>query len=137
MSDLSRARFKIDLKFGLLSSGKSMNAVMIHDGKECPGFSVDLTLPTKLTLVVSGKNMKLDTKIDKDGKILEDLYIKIIGVTLDGFDPGVNFLHQKIKLVTQDGKVLTNPYLGFNGHVDFIMDQPTVFQQVMHWKNVV
>jgi hypothetical protein len=135
MSDLSQARFKIDLKFGLLSSGKSMKAVMIHDGKECPGFSVDLKLPTKITLVVSGKNMSLDTKIDKDGKILEDLYIKIIGVSLDGFDPGVSFLHQKIKLVTEDG-VLTTPYLGFNGHVDFIMDQPTVFHQVMHWKNV-
>jgi hypothetical protein len=135
MSDLSRARFKIELEFGRLS-GKSMKAVMIHDGKECPGFSVDLELPTKITLVVSGKNMSSDTKIDEDGKILEDLYIKIIGVSLDGFDIGVNFLYQKIKLVTEDG-VLTTPYLGFNGHVDFIMDHSTVFQQVLHWKNVV
>ena len=135
MSDLSCARFEIKLEFGRLSSGKTMNAVLLHDDHECPEFAVDIKLPTKLKLVLSGKDMNLDTILDDDGKVIEDLYVKIVKVSLDDIDLGEIFLHKKIKLVTNDGD-WTGAYLGFNGHVDFVVDQPTVFQQIMQWRSV-
>lgn len=135
MSNLSCARFEIKLEFGQLLSGKIMNAVLLHNDHECSGFTVDIELPTKLTLVVSGKNMNLDCIVDNNGKIIQDLYVKILKVSLDGIDTGEIFLHQKIKLVTNDGDRI-GTYLGFNGHIDFVMDQPTVFQQIMQWRNV-
>jgi hypothetical protein len=135
MSNLSYARFEIRLEFGRLSSGKTMNAVLLHDNHECSGFAVDIKLPTKLKLVVSGKDMISDTISDDNGKVVEDLYVKIVKVLLDGIDLGEIFLHQKIKLVTNDGTWVSS-YLGFNGHVDFVIDQPTVFQQIMQWRSV-
>jgi len=135
MSNLSCARFQIKLEFGRLPSGKIMNAVLLHDDHECSGFEVDIKLPTKLKLVVSGKDMNSDTILDDDGKVIEDLYVKIVKVSLDGIDLDDLFLCKKIKLVTNDGD-RSGAYLGFNGHVDFVVDQPTVFQQIMQWRSV-
>ena len=135
MSNLSHARFEIKLEFGQLSSGKVMNAVLFHQDQECSAWSFDIQLPTKIKLVVSGKDMATDTKVDEQGKIIQDLYVKIVKISLDGFELDDRFLFQKIKLVTNDG-VRIGSYLGFNGHVDFVMDQPTVFQQIMQWRSV-
>jgi len=135
MPDLIQGRFELKLKFGQLSSGKLINADLFHEDRLCTGYTADITLPTKITLVVHGKDMNNDTKLDDQGNITEDLYVRIMGVYLDGFNLGEDFLYKKINLITKDG-ILTTPYLGFNGRVEFNLDQPTVFDQVMFWKNV-
>jgi hypothetical protein len=135
MSDFNQARFKLLLKFGQLSSGKCIQADMFHQGRLCTDYTADVILPTRITLVVHGKDMANDTTVDVNGKILEDLYVKITGVYLDGFDLGQEFLYKKINFITKDG-TLNTPYLGFNGRVEFDLDQITVFDQVMEWKNV-
>ena len=136
MSNLKQGRFELKLKFGQLSSGKMISADMFPEDRLCSGYTVDITLPTKITLVVHGKDMKYDTEIDNEGNMVRDLYVRITEVYLDGFDLGVDFLYKKINFITNDG-VLTTPYLGFNGRVEFDLDQPTIFDQVMAWKNVV
>ena len=136
MYDLNQGRFELRLKFGQLSSGKLIGATMYHEDRLCTEYSVDVTLPTKITLVVHGKDMNNDTRLDDKGNIIQDLYVRIMGVYLDGFNLGEEFLYKKIKFITEDG-VLTTPYLGFNGRVEFDLDQTTVFDQVMAWKNVV
>ena len=135
MSNLNQGRFELKLKFGQLSSGKLISADLFHEDHLCTGYAVDITLPTKITLVVHGKDMNNDTKLDDQGNIAEDLYVRIMGVYLDGFNLGEEFLYKKIKFITKDG-VLTAPYLGFNGRVEFDLDRPTIFDQVMEWKNV-
>ena len=135
MSNLAQCRFELKLKFGQLSSGKLIKADMFQDDRLCTGYAVNITLPTKITLIVHGKDMDNDTKLDDQGNIIQDLYVKIMGVYLDGFNLGEEFLYKKIKFITKDG-VLTTPYLGFNGRVEFDLDQLTVFDQVMAWKNV-
>lgn len=134
MSNLSCARFEIKLEFGQLSSGKLMNAVLFHEDRECSESSFDIQLPTKIKLVVSGKDMNLDTKVDKHGKIIQDLYVKIVKISLDGIALEDHFLFQQTKLITDDG-IQPGNYLGFNGHVDFVMNCPTVFQQIMQWRS--
>ena len=140
MSDLTQAQFEIKLKFGKLASGKTMSAVLIHDDCEHAldsGYlKLDLHLPTHLRLKVFGKDMACDTVVDEHGKISQDLHVKITQVSLDKFTMDDSFLNQKINLVTETGAQLTTCYIGFNGHVDFAMDQHTVFQQVMHWRSV-
>lgn len=135
MSNLGCARFEIKLEFGQLSSGKLMNAVLFHEDQECSELSFDIQLPTKIKLVVSGKDMNLDTKVNKHGKIIQDLYVKIVKISLDGFELEDHFLFRHIKLITNNG-IHPGNYLGFNGHVDLVMDCPTVFQQIMQWRSV-
>lgn len=136
MSKLNQGRFELKLKFGQLPSGKLIKADMYHEDQLCTGYAVDVTLPTKITLVVHGKDQKRDTILDHEGNILHDLYVKVVGVYLDGFDLGEEFLHKKLKFITDDG-ILTKPYIGFNGRLEFDLDQSTVFDQVLAWKNVV
>jgi len=135
MCNLNQGRFELKLKFGQLSSGKLIKADMFHEDRLCTDYTADITLPTKITLMVHGKDMDNDTKLDDKGNITQDLYVRITGVYLDGFNLGEEFLYKKIKFITKDG-ILTTPYLGFNGRVEFDLDQPTVFDQVMFWKNV-
>jgi hypothetical protein len=135
MNNLNRARFKVSLEFGQLPSGKVMTATMFHDGCECPGYAVDIELPTKIKLVISGKDMTTDTILDDKGNIVQDLYVKITGISIDGVGLNSIFLHQGITLITDHGNTITS-YFGHNGHVDFILDQPNVFQQIMSWQSV-
>ena len=102
MSNLRQGRFELELKFGQLSSGKLIKADMLHDHRLCTGYAVDMTLPTKITLMVHGKDMNKDTKLDDQGNIIEDLYVRITGVYLDGFNLGEDFLYKKIKFITDN-----------------------------------
>jgi len=140
MSNLNQARFGITLKFGNLSSGKTMTARLSHNDCEYvvgpDPMTLDLELPTRLQLTVSGKDMMQDTWVNADGKIAEDLHIQIAKVSLDGFVMDDIFLNQKINLVKEGGDQVTTCYLGFNGHVDFELAHCTVFQQVMAWRSV-
>lgn len=140
MSDLNQARFELALEFGQLSSGKVMSAVLSHNGVNyqigASPIKLDVALPTRLRLTVSGKDMMQDTKVDEHGKIVEDLHIKVSKVALDGFAVDNIFLNQRINLVKESGEQVTTNYLGFNGHVDFELAHCTVFQQVMSWRSV-
>ncbi len=135
MANLNSARFEIKLEFGQLSSGKTMKATLFYNDHECSGYAVDVELPAKLKLAVSGKDIAVDTILDDQGNILQDLYVKIIAVSLDGFELNSIFLHQGIKFVTDQDTIITS-YFGYNGYVEFVLDCPNVFQQIMSWQRI-
>ena len=139
MPDLARCRLLLEFEYGLID-GKIMQ-VEIHDGQDVlevvPQIDgvhakaqvlLDITLPTKVCLVFSGKNNATDTQIDEDGNILRDLYVKIIKMSLDGFELGQHVLQQKLVLETATGSMPT-AYVGFNGTITLNLDKPNVFLQ--------
>ena len=97
---------------------------------ENPRYSTSISLPTKLTLTTGNKNPRYHTIIE-DGKIVEDVYVKIISVTLDGQHLNENFLHKKITINADDGNSHVTSYFGFNGKVDLDFSEDNVFIQYL------
>lgn len=81
--------------------------------------------PSKITIVVSGKNLSEDTVVDPDGKILKDKYIELKAVKVDRVDLGFD-IAKKIILDTGDTKI-NSQYWGFNGKVHLHFDQKDSF----------
>jgi hypothetical protein len=130
----------IEFKFGKLSHGKIMQVEILHnnqvycvsDQKNC--FSLPVSLPGTVTLAFSCKDMMHDTVTDSHGNVVEDLYVKIQKIKLDGFDMSVKFLNQKLVLITDDGKEIPTAYIGFNGKIVIDLNYSSVFEQIMYWK---
>ena len=51
-------------------------------------------LPENVVIETSGKNPKYDTKMNSKGKIIEDLYVQIESICLDGFPLDEKYIHQ-------------------------------------------
>lgn len=94
-------------------------------------FEQKIKLPTSIEIRTYGKDPNIDTIIDKDGKIVQDLYAQIIEVSLDNFQIAENYLHQKIKVVTDSGAIHTTSYIGFNALTTLNFCENDVFSQVM------
>ena len=130
----------INVEFGRLSHGKIMQVEILYNNQvyavtdQKNSFSLPVSLPGTVTLTFSGKDMMHDTVLDSQGNIVEDLYVKIQKIKLDGFDMGVNFLNQKIVLITDDGKEIPGAYIGFNGKIVIDLNCSSVFEQIMCWK---
>ena len=143
---MSQACFEIELEFGRLSSGKVMQAQLLYQDTAIdllPGNnnrckqSIPIQLPGCVILKVGNKDMNHDTKLDHTGKILEDLFVKIKSVRLDGFDMDPNYLVQRLIFQTETNNQIATNYLGFNGSVRFDLTQPRVFLQVQQWRHSV
>lgn len=91
----------------------------------------EIELPFTINIVTSGKNPKYDTKIDKAGNIFEDLAVQIESIYIDSFPLNDIYLHQKIKIITDDGHEYTTSYFGFNGVVKLEFLESNVFAQVL------
>lgn len=104
-----------------VDSGDLINAV----------YERQISLPTRVEIRTSGKDNNTDTIVDKDGKILEDLYVQIKEVSLDNFQLNEKYLHQKINIKTESGKMYTTSYIGFNGITVLNFQEKNVFSQVM------
>jgi len=77
--------------------------------------------PATLKLVLSDKNLSSDTKINNDGKIVEDKFIELKKISVDGVDANIEFM-QRIVLNTNKEKIKAY-YWGFNGTVEIAFDQ--------------
>ena len=94
-------------------------------------FEQKIKLPTSIEIRTSGKDPNTDTIVDKDGKIVQDLYAQIIEVSLDNFQLDEKYLHQKIDVKTESGEIYTTSYIGFNGVTILNFQEENVFSQVM------
>jgi hypothetical protein len=97
---------------------------------------LDLVLPENVVIKTSGKNLKYDTKMNSKGEIIEDLYVKIESISLDGFPLGERYIHQLITINTDDGNHVSTSYLGFNGEVVLEFAEDNAFFQVLKIKNL-
>ena len=129
-------KLKIDIEQGSID-GRSMLVKLISDQQQinfADSIEIDIELPTNITLVFSGKNHMTDTIIDKDNKIIADMYTKITKIELDGVPFPIAYIRKCLCLETQDQKIYTS-YIGFNGQMILKFEETTVFQQINWIKN--
>jgi hypothetical protein len=98
--------------------------------KDDSSYSTDIHLPAIVRLKFSGKT-KHDTIMDKDNKIIEDMYVKILAIRLDKIDLNEKFIHQKIQIVTDSKDTHNTSYIGFNGTVTLDLAESNAFSQVL------
>tara|TARA_R100001163_G_C5060482_1_gene197293 strand:+ start:626 stop:1036 length:411 start_codon:yes stop_codon:yes gene_type:complete len=130
----SKCKLRIVFEFGecnnKLMTVKVNHRTLVPDNKVAI-YEDEITLPTTITIQTLGKQDGVDTKVDADGNILEDMYAKVLSLSLDSFEFNEIFLHQKMQLVTEDGTTHTTCYLGFNGVVSLNLAEDNVFSQVL------
>lgn len=95
------------------------------------GTKINVELPSQIVLTFFGKNHNTDTVLDSDGNITQDIFVKILSISIDGFQLNENFLHQKLKLVTVDNQEIFTTYIGFNGNITIDLSKHTVFSQYL------
>ena len=93
------------------------------------GTKINVELPSQIVLTFFGKNHNTDTVSDSDGNITQDIFVKILSMSIDGFQLNEKFLHQKLKLVTVDNQEIFTAYIGFNGNITIDLSTHTVFSQ--------
>ena len=74
-----------------------------------------LSLPTTLHVFVDGKDNNIDTKVDINGNIIADKFIKITNLLIGHKPVSTDALHKICKLQTTDGQTMYTNYVGFNG----------------------
>ena len=93
----------------------------------------DFALPNKLIIEHYGKNMKTDTKIDSEGKILDDKGVFIDYISFD--DVTLNYEIYHLPFVKDSGEtLLSNNYLGFNGKFIVDVDSDNIYQWQSKWQ---
>lgn len=138
MPKLNKCKIGFEFEFGAIQ-GRCMTLQVLHDDNcyMVPGnqgtanLQFDIVLPTTINLKFSGKNPNTDTLVDHDGKIIEDMYVKIVKINLDGFDLNEIFFHKKITICTDDLQQITTSYIGFNGMINLEFNESTVFKQYL------
>ena len=139
MSNLNTCKLGFKFEFGKIDDRHMLVEVIHGDAvdivlPELDGqakLQLDICLPTKITLKFSGKNANTDTIVDNQGKIIADVYVKIVKIDFDGFELSEIFMHQKIKLYTEDNTEIVTSYIGFNGSVDLNFTELDVFKQYL------
>jgi len=144
MNKLNRCKIKFDFEFGKIND-RNMTVVITNNDqkflvapsdKQIQSIDFDIDLPTQVILKFAGKDPTRDTIVDKDGNITADVYVKILSITLDGFELRETFLYQKMKLVTDDGQEIKTAYIGFNGQIIIDMLESDVFCQYHSLHNI-
>ena len=140
MQKINHCFIEFDLEFGCvnnklmtvaLSSDENITAIQpgLIDGKYLAKSRLYIDLPAVVKLRFSGKDHTTDVIFDQDGKITQDMYVKILGVNLDGFNLNEKFIHQGLTINTTDGQTWTTSYIGFNGEILLDLSEPNVFLQ--------
>lgn len=135
MTKFSKCKLEIDFEFG--GCRDRYFSLQVDDGywqtmvsKDDSSYSTDIHLPAIVRLKFSGKT-KHDTIMDKDNKIIEDMYVKILAIRLDKIDLNEKFIHQKIQIVTDSKDTHNTSYIGFNGTVTLDLAESNAFSQVL------
>ncbi len=139
MTKFNRCKFKLSLVFGKCNNKYMTVKVNNLIQKPLDGrvdMELDLVLPENVVIKTSGKNLKYDTKMNSKGEIIEDLYVKIESISLDGFPLSERYIHQLITMNTDDGNHVSTSYLGFNGEVVLEFAEDNAFFQVLKIKNL-
>ena len=93
----------------------------------------DFALPNKLVIEHYGKNMKTDTKIDSEGKILDDKGVFIDNISFDDVTLNYEIYHLPF-LKDSCETLLSNNYLGFNGKFIVDVDSDNIYQWQSKWQ---
>jgi hypothetical protein len=114
-----------------------MNLSFENNGHvECPTnldaglyvYETEIDFPCTFVIKTSGKQ-SLDTVVDADGNIIDDLFIRLDDINIDGLSCHSTYLHEKIFLHTDSGESIQANYWGFNGQVKLDLAYP----DSLHW----
>jgi hypothetical protein len=84
--------------------------------------SFDVELPCTIKIELSGKDLNADTKVNQNGNIIQDKFIKISGMWL-ARHPIPEFVYMNMcEVETNDSKFKTS-YFGFPGTVLIALDE--------------
>jgi len=138
MDTINQSELKLILEFGAIENS-TMQLTITNNNNVCvldPAKSqiiehvMKISLPTEIDLVVAGKNMMSDTRLDDSGQIIADKYIKICSMEIDGIAVPTAWLEKKILLITDTQTVASN-YFGHNGTCKIIFSKPNAFLQIL------
>lgn len=127
---MNRTKVTIDLEFKGIN-GKHMDLsvngepVSLSDKAQVETIC---DLPSEYILEFSGKDPR-DTKIDSDGNIIDDIFIRIKSIKIDGIRLPDTYVHQKIKIKTDSGEEIQTSHIGYNGIVVIPLAESTSFTQ--------
>ena len=99
-------------------------------------FDTDMQLPNKLFIEHVDKDMKRDTKVQSDGKILDDKGFFINSVKLDD----VLLINELFyfDLIKDDGEVMQkNNYMGYNGRFVVDLDKKDLYTWYSGWQKIL
>ena len=139
MPKISSCIFKIVFEFGSID-GRIMQITVVNgdftkqvipDKNNIATVEFGIDLPTQIMLYFTGKNANTDTLVGEDGKIISDMYVKILEVAMDGFTLNEKFLHQKMKIQTESGSEIVTSYVGFNGSMCIDLAESDIFSQYL------
>ena len=89
-------------------------------------YETSLTFPDQILITLDGKGPN-DTVVDDKGNIVEDKFIQLLDINVDGLSCNPHFLHHRIFLTTNSGQTVQSNYWGFNGTVLLDFLQPNSF----------
>tara|TARA_R110000782_G_scaffold233969_2_gene320158 strand:+ start:56 stop:472 length:417 start_codon:yes stop_codon:yes gene_type:complete len=138
MTKFSTCKLKIAFKFGECNNKLmtvNVNGKTLQPENNQAIYEEEITLPTKVLIQTSGKEDGVDTKVDKDGNILEDMSAILTSLSLDSFELNEIFLYQRMQLVTKNNRSVTGCYFGFNGSVNIDFVEDNVFAQVLSFNS--
>jgi hypothetical protein len=132
MNHLNRANCCITFELGLVES-RGMRITVESSGTQLQlergqtQCTVPVEFPGYMTVTVNGK-MPTDTKVDAEGNVVQDMYVKIIDLQINGMSVDKVWLEKAIYLKRfSDGELVNTNYLGFNGQVRIDFDKPNSF----------
>lgn len=132
MQCLKRANCKLTFEFGAIDD-RCMTVFVESCGtkqrlaKGQTSCEVPVEFPGELCITVLGKQ-PTDTKLNDTGDVVQDMYVKIVGLSINGMSVGRGWLERSISLVRlSDNKVVVSNYLGFNGQVKIPLNKANSF----------
>lgn len=121
-----------DFEFGLLNN-RAMKVIALYENNKFeatptnPSIKINqIKIPNKVEIEFSGKTNR-DTIVDANGNILQDMYVKIIGIKLDLLKVPTWVIEKKLSYVTSKDQTLTTSFIGFNGIMTFDMPETNIF----------
>jgi hypothetical protein len=144
MSNLTTFQLAMQLEFGKCNNRMMEMRLLVNnteisvqsDATGMANVDIGVDLPSQVVLQFTGKDPVTGTVTDDNGNIIEDMFVKILSIALDGFKLNEKFIHQKIKLVTDNNQEIITSYIGFNGTVTLDLAEFNVFSQYLSMKNL-
>jgi len=129
---LNTLNITVDFEFGIVD-GREMSVEIISEQGVYYASSTnnkvtieDINLPNQIKINFFGKDSR-DTKIDSNGTIVQDMYVKIVGLKLDNLKVPDWVIEKKSSYTTENGEVLKTAYVGFNGNMIIEMPESNIF----------
>ena len=97
--------------------------------------NLKLVLPTQIIINVAGKDYNCDTLVDPLGKILDDKYVKLVGLHIGGIPVEEVNLFKILQYQTDTGRSMNDPYWGFNGTITVDLDQENFIKYLLLLNN--